>query len=163
MNRRQLLAFGIGPLLSVVAGCVDSESTVEPESSERNSTDDQENDNQEDDDHTDNGSATDTDDRCMDDVHAVIVDDSDVPDEATVVDLSTEPFDHRSTVRRAIEDAADASNNNGGVDVCRAEYDDLHDSFEQLSSGDTKQEQRRGTIYFEYDGIVANVILEAND
>ncbi len=110
MNRRQLLALGMVPTVSIVAGCVDSESTVEPESSERNSTDDQESDNQEDDDHTDNGSATGTDDRCMDDAHAVIVDDSDVPDEATVVDLSqpeTMYFDHDGTVAKVVLEAND--------------------------------------------------------
>ena len=165
MNRRQLLALGMVPTVSIVAGCVDSESAEEPESSERNSTDDQEGDNQEDDDHTDNGSATDTDDRCMDDVHAVIVDDSDVPDEAAVVDLSTEGFDHRSIVRRAIEDAVDTANGNGGVTICREEYEELRDTFEQLSEStdSDRQQQQSGTIYFDHDGTVAKVVLEAND
>jgi len=165
MNRRQLLALGMVPTVSIIAGCVDNESTGEPGSSQRNSTDDQESDNQEDDDHTDNGSATDTDDRCMDDVHAVIVVDSDVPDEAMVVDLSTERFDHQSTVRRAIEDAVDTANGNGGVTICRGEYEELRDTFEQLSeTTESDREQRQpGTIYFDHDGTVAKVILEAND
>ena len=160
MHRRQLVTLGIGSLLSAVAGCVDTESAVEPEASDRNSAD-----GEADDSHTDNGSATDTDDRCMDDVHAVIVDDSDVPDEATVIDLSTEQFDHRSSVRRAIEDAAAAPSNNGGVTICREEYEELHDTFGQLleTRGSDREQQQPGTMYFDHNETVTKVVLEAND
>ena len=160
MHRRQLVTLGIGSLLPAVAGCVDTESTAESEASERNSTDEES---------TDGGGELDstdaTTDRCLDDVHAVVLNESDVPDEATVVDLSAARFDHRSTVRRAIEDAAVASKNNGGVNVCREVHDELHESFERLTEGgDAEQERRQpGTAYFDHDGTVAKVILEAND
>ena len=158
MHRRQLLTLGVGSVLSAVSGCVDTESTGESGPSERNSTDEESADGGD-----ESGSTADTTDRCMDDVHAVALDDPDVPDEVTVVDLSAAQFDHRSTVRRAIEDAA--ANGNGGVTVCREEYEELHDTFEQLSETvDSDREQRHpGTIYFDHDGTVAKVILEAND
>ena len=160
MHRRQLLTLGVGSVLSAVSGCVDTESTGESGPSERNSTDEESADGGD-----ESGSTADTTDRCMDDVHAVALDDSDVPDEATVIDLSTEQFDHRSTVRRAIEMAAGAPNDNGGVTICREEYEDLRDSFEQLSetTGSEREQRRPGTMYVDHDGTVAKVVLEAND
>ena len=160
MNRRQLVTLGIGSLLSAVAGCVDTESTVESEPSERNRTNEESTDVGD-----ESGRTAATTDRCMDDVHAVVLNRSDVPDELTVVDLSTERFDHRSIVRRAIERAADTANGNGGVTVCREEYEDLRDSFEQLAeTTDSDREQRHpGTMYVDHDGTVAKVVLEAND
>ena len=160
MNRRQLLAVGMVPTVSIVVGCVDTESTVGPEASERHSADGEAADN-----HTDSGSAAETDDRCMDDVHAVIVDETEIPEEAVVVDLLAVQLDHRSTVRRAIEMAADTANGNGGVNVCREEYEDLRDTFGQRSEiTDSDREQRHpGTMYFDHDGTVAKVVLEAND
>ena len=160
MNRRQLVALGAGSFGSIMAGCIDTDSTVESESGERNSTDAEPTDAR-----AETGGTADTPDRCLDDVHAVIVGETDVPDGVTVVDLSAMQFDQRSTVRRAIEDAADAANDNGGVNVCREEYEELHERFEQLSErGDAEQEQRqRGTIYVDHEGTVAKVVLEAND
>ena len=148
------------PTVSIVAGCVDTESTVGPEASERHSASGEAADT-----HTDTGGAADTDDRCMDDVHAVIVDETEIPEEAVVVDLSAAQFDHRSTVRRAIEMAADTANGNGGVTVCREESEDLRDSFGQLAeTTDSGREQRHpGTMYVDHDGTVAKVVLEAND
>ena len=160
MNRRQLLAFGTVPFVSVVAGCLDTDPTAGTESSDRNSTDAETTDK-----HAETDRAADTDERCMDDVHAVIVDEADVPEEVSVVDLSTEQFDHRSSVRRAIEDAADAPSNNGGVTICREEYEDLRDSFGQLAetTDSDREQQQPGTMYFDHNGTVTKVVLEAND
>ena len=160
MKRRQLVTLGIGSLLSAVAGCVDTESAVGSEPSERNHT------NEESTDVGDEpGGTAATTDRCMDDVHAVVLNRSDIPDEVTVVDLSAAQFDHRSTVRRTIEMAADTANGNGGVTVCREEYEDLRDTVGQRSeTTDSDREQRHpGTMYFDHDGTVAKVVLEAND
>jgi len=150
----------MGSLVSGVAGCVGTESPVATESSDRNSSD-----TKTEDESVTNDSATDTDDRCMDDVHAVVVVDSSVPDEATIVDLSTERFDHRSAVQRAIENAVDAPTTNGSVTICREEYEELHDTFGQLAEtrDSDRDQQQTGTMYFDHDGTVAKVILEAND
>ena len=141
-----------------MSGCISTDSHSETESGEPNSTDENESDES-----TQTNESTEPDARCMDDVHAVIVDESDIPDGVVIVDLSVEEFEHRSTVRRAIEDAVEASNKNGGVNICRDEYDDLRETFERLSEDTDSDLEQNGTMYFRDEDTIAKVVVEAND
>jgi|SRR6056297_216557 len=158
MKRRQIFTYATIPAVSVMSGCIGTESRGENESGEPNSTDENGSDES-----TETNESTEPDARCMDDVHAVIVDESDIPDGAVVVDLSDEEFEHRSTVRRAIEDAVEASNKNGSVNICRDEYDELRETFERLSEDTDSGLEGNRTMYFSHEDIIAKVVVEAND